>query len=196
MAKSARHLINGAIKRSILIFYPDAFPQKGTQKPDDPEMLVLYPFCKGLGIDVGCGSRKTHPSALGVDLTLKGDVGKYGSERRQISEADIVASGDKLSMFADNSLDYVLARHNLEHYDNPIKTLKEWKRVLKKGGILGVVLPDSDSLDTMRLDPTHKYPFTKRNYQTMLAKVGGFKILEIKTCIKDWSFSCIAKKIK
>lgn len=156
---------------------------------------MLFPYCKGLGIDVGCGSKKTHPLALGIDLTPKGMTGKYGSERRQISEADICTSGDNLYMFSDNVLDYVVARHNLEHYTDPIKTLKEWKRVLKRGGILGVVVPDDEALDTIKLDPTHKHAFTKESFSTMLQTIGGFKIIKLKTCIPHWSFICIAKKV-
>lgn len=38
--------------------------------------------------------------------------------------------------------DFVLSCHNLEHVANPIKALYEWKRVLKPGGMLVLVLPD------------------------------------------------------
>jgi predicted SAM-dependent methyltransferase len=189
------HVINGGIKRTIIFFYPSSFPLTGTQSPEDPERAMLFPYCKGLGIDVGCGSKKTHPLALGVDLTPKGQTGKYGSERRQISEADITTSGDNLYMFKDSVLDYVVARHNLEHYTDPIKTLKEWKRVLKKGGTLGIVIPDDEALDTIKLDPTHKHAFTQESFKNMLNTLGGFKIIKIRPCVPQWSFICIAKKI-
>jgi ubiquinone/menaquinone biosynthesis C-methylase UbiE len=45
---------------------------------------------------------------------------------------DIVAPGDKLP-FANNSLDYVLSSHVLEHFWDPIKTIKEWLRVVRPG---------------------------------------------------------------
>lgn len=188
--------INGAIKRLIIFVYPDAFPQKNIQTSDDPEMLSLYPYCKGIGIDVGCGSKKTHPDALGIDITPKGGIGKFGSERRQISVADICLSGDSLLIFANNSLDFVVARHNLEHYDDFRRTLREWQRVLKKGGVLGVVLPDDDKLDTIKIDPTHKHAFTKKSFKDELQAIGGFKILKLETCVPKWSFVCVAEKIK
>lgn len=191
-----KHKLNGLVKRFIIFFFPQSFPQENIQLPNDPEMLVLYPYCKGLGIDVGCGSKKTHQDALGIDVTPKGKSGTYGSERRQISRADICASGDNLFMFADDVLDYVVARHNLEHYNNPIKTLMEWKRVLRKGGMLGVVIPDDDALDTMKIDSTHKYAFTKLKFKNMLKQIGGFKILKLATCIPNWSFVCVAEKIR
>jgi ubiquinone/menaquinone biosynthesis C-methylase UbiE len=98
-------------------------------------------------------------------------------------------------MFTDESLDYIVSRHNLEHYDDPEKTLKEWRRVLKKGGTLGVVLPDEDKVETLKLDPTHKSSFTKKSFRKLLDRVGGFKIEKLDTCIPDKSFYCIALKI-
>lgn len=187
------HKTSGGIKRLILTFYKDAFPLENEQKLNDPEMIALYKYCKGLGIDVGCGSRKTHPSALGIDIIPKGVQGKYGSEKRMISQADICASGDNLYMFADGVLDYVVSRHNLEHYNDSLKALMEWKRVLKKDGILGVVLPDDDIVDTIKLDPTHKHVFTKESFKNFLKTIGGFKILKLESCTKT-SFVCIAKK--
>ena len=194
--KLLKHKVSGGIKRLIIVFYKDAFPIKNSPKDDDLEKIALYSYCKGIGIDVGCGSKKTHQNALGIDVIPNGEVGKYGSEKRQISEADICASGDNLYMFANGALDYVVARHNLEHYENPMKTLKEWKRVLRKGGTLGVVLPDNAELDTLKIDPTHKYVFTKESFRKMLEMVGGFKLVKLETCVPKWSFVCVAEKIK
>ena len=119
-----------------------------------PERLALYPICNGKGIDVGCGFRKTHPGAIGIDLTPGGQKGRAGCVKGQQSVADIAASGDALDMIADASLDYVVQRHNLEHYQDPVKALQEWKRVLKHGGLLGMVVPDDAVCDTIRLDKT------------------------------------------
>lgn len=47
-----------------------------------------------------------------------------------------------LTGIADASYDFVLSCHSLEHVANPLKALDEWKRVLKPGGELVLVLPD------------------------------------------------------
>jgi ubiquinone/menaquinone biosynthesis C-methylase UbiE len=47
-----------------------------------------------------------------------------------------------LQGIADSSYDFVLSCHCLEHVANPLKALYEWKRVLKPGGQLVLVLPD------------------------------------------------------
>lgn len=44
---------------------------------------------------------------------------------------DVVANGDELP-FADNSFDFVLNSHVVEHIFDPIKAIKEWLRVATK----------------------------------------------------------------
>lgn len=43
--------------------------------------------------------------------------------------------------YADESFDRIIAAHVLEHLPEPYKVIREWERVLKKGGILSLVLP-------------------------------------------------------
>ena len=47
-----------------------------------------------------------------------------------------------LADIADGSYDLVLSSNCLEHIANPIKALLEWRRVLMKGGVLILVLPN------------------------------------------------------
>jgi SAM-dependent methyltransferase len=44
--------------------------------------------------------------------------------------------------FHDNTLDYVIASHVLEHVANPVAALAEWYRVLRPGGIIYLLVPD------------------------------------------------------
>ena len=53
-----------------------------------------------------------------------------------------IAEATDLDFIADASYDFVLSSHALEHVANPLKALAEWKRVLKDGGLLVLVLPD------------------------------------------------------
>ena len=45
---------------------------------------------------------------------------------------------------ADSSYDFVLSSHMIEHSANPLKALREWRRVLKPGGALILVAPHKD----------------------------------------------------
>lgn len=61
---------------------------------------------------------------------------------------DYQCSIDNLYMFEDNSIDLIYSSHNIEYFDRDeiITVLQEWKRVLKKGGILRLAVPDFESL--------------------------------------------------
>jgi hypothetical protein len=156
-----------------------------------PEIRAIESVCVGRGIDVGCGSNKTTPGCIGVDLTAKGSTGIHGSETGRVSVADVAASGDDLKDFSDGSLDFVVARHNLEHYHDPSRTLAEWKRVVRIGGRIGVVVPDHAVVDTYALDPTHYCHFTMESFSELVGAVGGLKIDEIGVCVPKWSFKAV-----
>jgi ubiquinone/menaquinone biosynthesis C-methylase UbiE len=160
-----------------------------------PERLVLLPYCTtGKGIDVGCGYRKTHENCIGIDIVPRGESGQYGCVKGMPSAADICTSGDNLSLFADGELDFVVSRHNLEHYVDVIKTLLEWRRVLRIGGVMALVLPDESNLNTVLLDPTHKHAFTPESFRRYLDLIGGFEVKECRDVIPNWSFLCVAVK--
>lgn len=53
-----------------------------------------------------------------------------------------IAEATELKNIPDEKYDFLLSCHSLEHVANPIKALHEWKRVMKKGGLLVLILPD------------------------------------------------------
>jgi len=55
---------------------------------------------------------------------------------------NIFCEGSNLAIVGDRTYDFVLSSHNLEHFANPVKALKEWQRVTVKGGVLILVLPN------------------------------------------------------
>lgn len=55
--------------------------------------------------------------------------------------------------FKDESFDFLIANHVLEHVDEHIKALSEIKRVLKKGGYCVLQTPYSEKLNTTFSDP-------------------------------------------
>jgi SAM-dependent methyltransferase len=53
-----------------------------------------------------------------------------------------ISDAVNLAAIADESYDLLISSHVIEHIANPLKALAEWKRVLRKDGILMVVAPD------------------------------------------------------
>jgi SAM-dependent methyltransferase len=161
---------------------------------DHPEQRALSPFCVGRGIDVGCGHRKVTPSCIGVDITPAGSFGAHGVVSGRVSVADVVASGDELHMFAEGELDFVVSRHNLEHYVDLVKVLQEWRRVLRPGGVLALVVPDERAGDTVFLDPTHKHCFTPESLARLIDVIGGFEAVRTQEVIPGWSFLAVTRR--
>jgi SAM-dependent methyltransferase len=61
---------------------------------------------------------------------------------------------DRLDPIADQSQDFVVASHVLEHLANPLAMLVEIHRVLKQGGLLALLLPDRHLTFDSQREPT------------------------------------------
>jgi len=77
---------------------------------------------------------------------------KFGFGPR-VGKEYLAEAGD-LSSIGDETYDFVLACHVLEHVANPLRAVQEWKRVLVPGGGLLVMVPDR------RRSFDHKRPVT------------------------------------
>jgi SAM-dependent methyltransferase len=69
-------------------------------------------------------------------------------DSRPLSHIHYLAQVQCLPFFDDGSVDVVYVVHCLEHlpFDDTVKALKEWHRVLKTGGMLYVATPDLDRI--------------------------------------------------
>lgn len=81
-------------------------------------------------LHLGCGKRK-RKGWVNIDIDEK-------------VEPDIVSDVKDLAMFEDESVDEIDCCHLFEHltYSDAVSALKEWYRVLKKGGKLSLELPN------------------------------------------------------
>lgn len=53
-----------------------------------------------------------------------------------------ICEASNLVEIPDNKYDFLVASHCLEHCANTLKTVKEWLRVIRKGGVILLILPD------------------------------------------------------
>ena len=63
-------------------------------------------------------------------------------EQLPLVEPDIIDDGEHLTKIPDESQDFVIASHLIEHIPNPIQGLLNWQRVLKPQGRLYLAVPD------------------------------------------------------
>lgn len=95
------------------------------------------------GIEIGASAHND----FGVDAI---NVDRYDSVETKYKQedlcgrkrlVDVVAAGDDLP-FDDDSVDFVLASHVVEHFPDPIRALEEWIRVARHKVV--VVVPHRD----------------------------------------------------
>ena len=110
----------------------------------------LYQSFRGNGLEIGAFE---HPADLPevcdvtyCDVISKTEALKLFPEvnKEELHEVDVILDIDKcgLSFFEDNSQDFVIINHVLEHLFDPVFAIRECFRVLKKGGSLVASVPD------------------------------------------------------
>ncbi len=81
---------------------------------------------------------------------------QYAYRNRRLGKM-MIADAVDLAAVPDEGYDFVLSSNNLEHIANPMKAVKEFIRVLKKGGIILIVVPNKE----VTFDHDRQYtPFT------------------------------------
>jgi len=110
-------------------------------------------YVRGKGIEIGASHMpievdKSCCNVTYVDRLSEKEIDESFPELREATlvpvdvRCDVVTEG--LAPFEDQTLDFVIASHLLEHLPNPLSFLKECYRVLRVGGVLYLGLPDKD----------------------------------------------------
>ena len=109
--------------------------------------LMVQKYCSGHGAEIGGlqqpvlvprGARTSYIDRVSADYWRS----LPGNAAADIVTPDIIDEGETLSTVADNSFDYLIAAHVLEHVEDAIAALKTWLRVVKPGGHLIIAVPD------------------------------------------------------
>ena len=113
-----------------------------------PKRIRAARWLRGSGIEIGAlnaplevapGVTVHYVDRAPVDV-LRGQYGELADQ--SLVPVSIIGDAHDLSALADESVDFVIANHLLEHLENPIRGLQEMLRVIRPGGILYTALPD------------------------------------------------------
>jgi len=110
-----------------------------------PESALAHKYLDGLeGLEIGGSAHNSFGlNTRNVDYTDSMDTFFKQAEEKLCGEkmpVDIVANGDELPV-SDESVDFVISSHTIEHIFDPLKALKEWHRVIKPGGYIFTIVP-------------------------------------------------------
>lgn len=82
---------------------------------------------------------------------------------------DILASGDSIPV-PDESEDFVVSAHVIEHFPDPIKALKEWYRIVRPGGYIFMIVPHKERTFDRDLPRTTLQELIDRHEGRIVAK--------------------------
>lgn len=84
---------------------------------------------------------------IGIDVDEgQLEVARANAKERGLTNVSFEQANVYALRFADSSFDAVLAHTILVHLDDPLRALREFKRLLKPGGVVGI---SDDDLDTI-----------------------------------------------
>lgn len=154
---------------------------------EHPERMYVINHINGVDdmlatiLDLGCGSHKTVQEAIGMDIRPVTD-----------KQGDI----QELPFGSDNA-DIIISRHSFEHVLDPVKTMREWIRVLKPLGKMIIVLPDQEFINTMDSFYSHNehmHAYTRDSFRSFLSMFPELVIEEQSTILPNWSFGTVVRK--
>ena len=100
----------------------------------------------------------------------------------------IFCDGSDLAEIPDSTYDVLLSSHNLEHFANPVKALKEWHRVLKPNGALILILPFYKATFDHRRNPTSIHHM----FKDFEADIGEDDLTHLPEILEKHDFACDA----
>jgi SAM-dependent methyltransferase len=133
------------VRRQVWSWMQRLLPQ---QKQKGVARYLPAAYLQGRGLEIGALADPLRvPARVQVQY-----VDRFSVEdlRRQyptlnsmaLVPVDVVSDGERLSAVDDETQDFVISRHFLEHCQDPIGTIEHFFRVLKPGGVVYFTVPD------------------------------------------------------
>lgn len=158
-------------------------------------------------LDVGCGDGQflANMRELGWEVHGVEPDGQAVKAANQKFGLNVHEGALEKISFPDNTFDAITMSHVIEHLPNPIGTLRECKRMLKKGGRLVMTAPNIESLahrlyrdSWLPLDPPrHLFLYSPSTLRTCVER-SGLRIMELRTTARTaretWAASRLIKR--
>ena len=113
---------------------------------------------------------------------------------------ELVWDGSEELPFRDETLDFIVGSHVIEHIEDPVNAIEEWFKKIKVGGMLLLIVPHKQFIPnrgTPEGDPTHVADYLPEDFGKIVLEKLQTKceILSFNKINNNWSFDCFLKKI-
>lgn len=161
---------------------------------------LVEQYCRGNGIDIGAGGDPITPEALGIDLP-PAEAEQYTTTDHGVRAIQWRGDARHLFWFRDNVLDFAYSSHVIEDFakDEQPRILAEWGRVVRKGGYLVILYPETvlwaRAVDAGQpMNHNHKHEPAGGEIADVLRKQ-GWEIVEDRLCNDgDYGWMVVARK--
>lgn len=188
------------------IFSPLALLHPGG--PDELDSAAMYlraPTSPARVLDVGCGSgvMLARMQLLGWEVAgVEVDPGGVAAARARGVQVQQGQLAD--ARFPDNHFDAVHSAHVIEHVHDPVALLRECFRILKPGGKLVIITPNTASFGHnyygsawLNLDPPRHLILFNQQTLRAAAEKQGFVVQQMRTTIRSaWVYGTLSRQIK
>ena len=124
-----------------------------------------------------------------LDVKIKGLELKNGN--------DITGDATDLPV-KDNSLDFIVSLHAIEHMINVRRMFNEWYRVIKKHGIIGFIMPDKNYFAHYNSSPEERFDapneMTPDECLSIINEETDFEVLFFNTFQNNFEFEGLLRK--
>lgn len=151
-------------------------------------------FSNICGLDIGCG-QNIHINCIGIDFYYGQHHPVYGGEYKP----NVTFQAENLDkIFNNDTFSFIVASHILEHVDEPMLTFRKWCKLLRKDGIMIILLPDytyEKSVESW--DITHKTFWTPDDFEKncIIPNQDIMKCEEFNTLKNKFSMNFIGRRI-
>lgn len=144
-------------------------------------------------LEVGCGSGETLRLLLKLGWQAEGvDFDPHAVHNARDKGLSVSLGSLEQQYYSDNHFDAVVMSHLIEHVYDPLRLLQESRRILKPGGHIVIITPNSDSFGHKWFQqywrglepPRHLHIFSCMSLG-ILAKKAGFKHLKLSSTIRN-----------
>ena len=165
----------------------------GLKSEIDSEVMYLKSKPKGLLLDVGCGNGKFLGLMRELGWQVEGtEIDPKAVEIARNNKLQVGAGELAEQRYPVNSFDVITLNSVIEHVQDPLNLLKESCRILKDGGVLMILTPNTESRTHriykdkwLNLDPPrHLHLFSPKNLRSLAGKA-GFKNVSVWTTSRN-----------
>jgi len=194
----------GAAWRAI--FSPLALLHPGG--PDELDSAAMYlraPTSPSRVLDVGCGSGVLLARMKSLDWEVEGVEVDPGGVAAARARGVTVHQGQLAdAKFPDNHFDAVHSAHVIEHVHDPVALLRECFRILKPGGKLVILTPNTASFGHkhfgsawLNLDPPRHLILFNQATLRRAAEQQGFVIERLDSTVRSaWVYGTLSRLIR